>query len=51
MLTLDRPTLDFSMMSKSMGVPGGKANNLEELTKHLTYAMSQKGPYLIDVVM
>ncbi len=51
MLTLDRPTLDFSMMSKSMGVPGGKAHNLEELTKHLTYAMSQKGPYLIDVVM
>jgi acetolactate synthase-1/2/3 large subunit len=51
MLTLDRPTLDFSMMSKSMGVPGGKAQNLEELTKHLTYAMSQKGPYLIDVVM
>jgi len=51
MLTLDRPTLDFSMMSKSMGVPGGKAQNLEELTKHLTYAMSQKGPYLIDVIM
>jgi acetolactate synthase-1/2/3 large subunit len=51
MLTLDRPTLDFSMMSKSMGVPGGKAHNLEELTKHLTYAMSQKGPYLIDVIM
>ena len=24
---------------------------LEELTKQLTYAMSQKGPYLIDVVM
>jgi acetolactate synthase-1/2/3 large subunit len=51
MLTLDRPTLDFSMMSKSMGVPGGKAHNLEELTKQLTYAMSQKGPYLIDVIM
>jgi acetolactate synthase-1/2/3 large subunit len=51
MLTLDRPTLDFSMMSKSMGVPGGKAQNLEELTKQLTYAMSQKGPYLIDVIM
>jgi acetolactate synthase-1/2/3 large subunit len=51
MLTLDRPTLDFAMMSKSMGVPGGKAHDLEELTKHLTYAMSQKGPYLIDVVM
>ena len=51
MLTLDRPTLDFSMLSKSMGVPGGKAHDLEELTKQLTYAMSQKGPYLIDVMM
>jgi acetolactate synthase-1/2/3 large subunit len=51
MLTLDRPTLDFSTMAKSMGVPGAKANDLEELTKQLTYAMSQKGPYLIDVVM
>ena len=29
----------------------GKATNLEELTKQLTYAMSQKGPYLIDVIM
>ena len=33
------------------GVPGGQAHNLEELTKQLTYAMSQKGPYLIDVIM
>ena len=51
MLTLDRPTLDFAMMSKSMGVPSGQATNLDELTKQLTYAMSQKGPYLIDVIM
>ena len=39
------------MMSKSMGVPGGKAHNLEELTKQLDYAMANKGPYLIDVIM
>jgi acetolactate synthase-1/2/3 large subunit len=51
MLTLDRPTLDFTLMAKSMGVPAAKALDLEELTKQLTYAMSQKGPYLIDVVM
>src|SRR5215470_3121438 len=51
MLTLDRPTLDFTGLAKSMGVPGAKASDLEELTKQLTYAMSQKGPYLIDVVM
>jgi acetolactate synthase-1/2/3 large subunit len=51
MLTLDRPTLDFTLLAKSMGVPAAKALDLEELTKQLTYAMSQKGPYLIDVVM
>ena len=51
MLTLDRPTIDFSAMSKSMGLPSAQANDLDELTKHLTYAMSQRGPYLIDVVM
>ena len=34
-----------------MGVPGAKAHDLEELNKQLTYAMSHKGPYLIDVVM
>ena len=51
MLTIDRPTLDFTQLAKGMGVPGAKAHDLEELTKQLTYAMSQKGPYLIDVVM
>jgi acetolactate synthase-1/2/3 large subunit len=51
MLTLDRPTLEFTMLAKGMGVAAAKAHDLEELTKQLTYAMSHKGPYLIDVVM
>ena len=51
MLTLDRPTLQFTDLAKGMGVPAAKAHDLEELTKQLTYAMSTKGPYLIDVVM
>jgi len=51
MLTLDRPTLDFVGMAKSMGVPGAHVHDLEELTRQLTFAMGQKGPYLIDVVM
>jgi acetolactate synthase-1/2/3 large subunit len=51
MLTLDRPTIDFATLSKSMGVPGGQAHDLEELTKQLAYAMANKGPYLVDVVM
>jgi acetolactate synthase-1/2/3 large subunit len=51
MLTLDRPAIDFVTMAKGMGLPGGQAHDLEELTKQLTYAMSQRSPYLIDVVM
>jgi acetolactate synthase I/II/III large subunit len=51
MLTLDRPTLDFPGMAKSLGVPGVQVHDLESLTKQLSHAMSQRGPYLIDVVM
>jgi len=51
MLTLDRPAIDFAGLAKSMGVPGGRAHDLGELTKELTRRMSQRGPYLIDVVM
>ncbi|MES2564439.1 MAG: acetolactate synthase large subunit [Pseudomonadota bacterium] len=51
MLTLDRPTIDFQGMAKSLGVPGVQVFDLEGLTKQLSHAMSQRGPYLIDVVM
>ncbi len=29
----------------------GVAQRYDELTKQLSYAMSQRGPYLIDVIM
>jgi acetolactate synthase I/II/III large subunit len=51
MLTLDRPTIDFPAMAKSLGVPGVQVHDLEALTTQLSNAMSQRGPYLIDVVM
>ncbi|HYH42846.1 MAG TPA: acetolactate synthase large subunit [Burkholderiales bacterium] len=51
MLTLDRPTIDFQGMAKSLGVPGAQVHDLETLTRQLEYAMSQRGPFLIDVVM
>jgi acetolactate synthase-1/2/3 large subunit len=51
MLTLDRPSIDFQGMAKSLGVPGAQVHDLEALTRQLSYAMSQRGPYLIDVVM
>jgi acetolactate synthase-1/2/3 large subunit len=51
MLTLDRPAIDFQGMAKSLGVPGAQVHELEALTSELSRAMSQRGPYLIDVVM
>jgi acetolactate synthase-1/2/3 large subunit len=51
MLTLDRPSIDFTGMAKSLGVPGVQVHDLEALTKELARAMSQRGPYLIDVIM
>ena len=51
MLTLDRPTIDFKGMAQSLGVPGAEVRDLETLSRQLDYAMSQRGPYLIDVVM
>ncbi|MCC7079429.1 MAG: acetolactate synthase large subunit [Burkholderiales bacterium] len=51
MLMLDRPGIDFVTMAKSLGVPGAEVRDLEQLTKQLDYAMAQRGPYLIDVVM
>ena len=51
MLTLDRPTIDFAALSKSLGVPSAQVHDLEALTQQLTNAMAQRGPYLIEVVM
>ena len=51
MLTLDRPTLDFVNLAKGMGVEGARIEDLDGFTKQLQWAMGQKGPYLIEVVM
>ena len=51
MLTLDRPTIDFMGMAKSLGMPGAQVRDLDELTQQLSNAMSQRGPFLIDVLM
>jgi acetolactate synthase-1/2/3 large subunit len=51
MLTLGRPTIDFAGMAKSLGMPSVRVRDLDELTRELSNAMSQRGPYLIDVVM
>ena len=36
---------------KSMGVPAAHADPAEELVKHLTWAMAEPGPHLIEAVV
>jgi acetolactate synthase I/II/III large subunit len=42
---------DAQGMAKSLGLPAAQVHDLEGLTKQLTNAMAQRGPYLIDVAM
>ena len=51
LLTATKELGDVVLFDIMDGVAAGKATNLEELTKQLTYAMAHKGPYLIDVIM
>jgi acetolactate synthase-1/2/3 large subunit len=51
MLTLDRPAIDFVGMAKSLGMQGVQVLDLEQLTTQLERAMTERGPYLIEVVM
>jgi acetolactate synthase-1/2/3 large subunit len=51
MLTLGRPEIDFMTMAKSLGMPGARVRDLDELNVELARAMAQRGPYLIDVLM
>ena len=43
--------MDFTMMAKSMGVPGERVQNVEGFSTALDTAMETAGPYLIDVDM
>ena len=51
MLRLDRPTLDFVAMAKSMGVPGRAVTNADEFNEALAEAVAEPGPRLIEVQM
>ena len=51
MLTLDRPDLDWVALARGHGVEGSRAVTLVELAEALRIAFSQRGPYLIELVM
>jgi acetolactate synthase I/II/III large subunit len=43
--------LDFTGLAQSMGVPAAHADTAEELVKHLTWALAEPGPHLIQAVV
>jgi acetolactate synthase I/II/III large subunit len=50
MLDLDRPDLDFVTLAKGMGVPGGRATDMEEFNRRLAEGIATPGPFLVEVV-
>lgn len=50
MLSLDDPTLDWVALSKGHGVSATRAQTLEDLARALEFALTFKGPYLIEAV-
>ncbi len=49
MIDIDRPTIDWLAMAKSMGVPGVRVETAEDLTKALRDVNHEAGPKLIEV--
>ena len=50
MLDLVSPDLDFVTLAKGMGVPGGRAADMEEFNRRLAEGIATPGPYLVEVV-
>lgn len=51
MLDLTRPSIDWTQLSQSMGVPAVRATTTEELRQALTEALKIKGPRLIEAII
>jgi thiamine pyrophosphate-dependent acetolactate synthase large subunit-like protein len=48
---LDRPDLDWVMLTRIMGVPGARAETGEALVEALKHALPERGPQLIEMIM
>jgi acetolactate synthase-1/2/3 large subunit len=51
MLDIDRPTLDFVSLARGMGVPGERAEDMDEFNTALARGLAHKGPYLVEVML
>lgn len=50
MLDLSRPTLDFTLLARSMGVPAACATTADELVTELERAIAEPGPALVEAM-
>lgn len=51
LINLGGAPLDFTGLAQSMGVPAAHADTSEELAEHLTRALTEPGPHLIEAVV
>ncbi|HVC51236.1 MAG TPA: acetolactate synthase large subunit [Stellaceae bacterium] len=51
MLNLDRPDIDWVSLAKSLGVPGARAETMEEFNRHFAAGLAAPGPFLVEVVL
>jgi len=49
MIDIDRPTIDWVAMARSMGVPGVQVDSAEALTREMIRSTQESGPRLIEV--
>lgn len=51
MLDLGRPDIDWVSLARGMGVPGIRAETMEEVNRGLEKGLNTPGPFLIEAVM
>lgn len=51
LLSLDKPTIDFTAMGRAMGASAVRVEDNEALVKSLKRALAEPGPHLIEVMM
>ena len=51
MLSLKNPELDWTSISKGMGVDAVKVDNIEDLVKYFKCGIKENGPFLIEVLI
>jgi acetolactate synthase-1/2/3 large subunit len=50
MMDLGRPDLDFVKLGEGMGVPGARADTMDQFNDLFAHANSRRGPFLIELM-